>query len=223
VSLAPRFITLEGIEGAGKSTLARALAQELRARGMAVQLTREPGGTALAERLRTLVLERDAERISAPAETLLMFAARAIHLDNLIHPALQAGQWVLCDRFTDATRAYQGGGRGVDSELIERLAASVHAQLWPHRTLLLDLPVEQGLARARARRAAPDRFDDEDRRFFERVRAAYLDIAAAEPQRVRRLDANQSPEQVLQAALTALADLLPERRPEAGRDSDGGG
>jgi dTMP kinase len=217
----PCFITLEGIEGAGKSTLALALAQQLRELGVAVQLTREPGGTPLAERLRSVVLERGGERIGASAETLLMFAARAIHLDNLIYPSLRSGQWVLCDRFTDATRAYQGAGRGVDRELIERLAASVHPQLWPHRTLLLDLPVEQGLARARARRAAADRFDDEDRRFFERVRAAYLSIAAAEPQRVRRVDASQSPGQVLQAALSALADLLPERPPEAGTDNDG--
>jgi dTMP kinase len=116
---------------------------------------------------------------------------------------------VLCDRFTDATRAYQGAGRGVDSTLIERLALAVHAELWPHRTLLLDLPVELGLERARARRSAGDRFEEEDRRFFERVRQRYLEIAAAEPARVRVLDASASPPTLLAAALAALEDLAP--------------
>src|SRR6202051_5046910 len=136
MSAAARFISLEGIEGAGKSTLARALEATLVARGLTVKLTREPGGTPLAERLRALVLERGPERISAEAETLLMFAARAIHVENLIRPALCAGTWVICDRYTDATRAYQGAGRGVDGELIERLAQAVHPDLWPQRTLV---------------------------------------------------------------------------------------
>jgi dTMP kinase len=209
MSAAGRFISLEGIEGAGKSTLARALAATLTARGLAVRLTREPGGTPLAERLRTLVLERGAERISAEAETLLMFAARAVHVENLIRPALAQGEWVLCDRFTDATRAYQGAGRGVDAALIERLAQSVHGTLWPDRTLLLDLPVEEGLSRARRRSAAGDRFEDEDRRFFERVRARYLALAASEPARVRVLDAAGAPDDVAARALAAIADLLP--------------
>jgi dTMP kinase len=204
-----RFISLEGIEGAGKSTLARALEATLTERGLAVRLTREPGGTPLAERLRTLVLERGAERISAEAETLLMFAARAVHVENLILPALDRGEWVICDRFTDATRAYQGAGRGVDAALIERLAATVHGTLWPHRTLLLDLPVEVGLARARRRSAAGDRFEDEDRRFFERVRARYLALAASEPARMRVLDAGGAPDDVAGRALAAIADLLP--------------
>lgn len=204
-----KFITLEGIEGSGKSTLASALGQALRARGLTVQLTREPGGTPLAERLRALVLERGDEPIGVRSEALLMFAARAVHLENLIRPALQAGTWVVCDRFTDATRAYQGSGRGMSAELIERLADAVHADLWPHRTLLLDLPVEQGLARARSRGAGGDRFEDEDRRFFERVRSGYLKLAAAEPQRVRILDATASPERLACEALEALADLLP--------------
>jgi dTMP kinase len=209
MSAAGRFISLEGIEGAGKSTLARALAATLTARGLAVRLTREPGGTPLAERLRTLVLERGAERISAEAETLLMFAARAVHVENLIRPALAQGEWVLCDRFTDATRAYQGAGRGVDAALIERLAQSVHGTLWPDRTLLLDLPVEEGLSRARRRSAAGDRFEDEDRRFFERVRVRYLALAASEPARVRVLDAAGAPDDVAARALAAIADLLP--------------
>lgn len=206
---AGHFITLEGIEGAGKTSLARALEAALRERALHLLLTREPGGSPLAERLRSLVLERGEERIAPSAETLLMFAARSIHLENRIRPALAQGQWVLCDRFTDATRAYQGAGRGVDAALIEQLAHAVHADLWPQRTLLLDLSVEQGLARARARHAAGDRFEDESREFFERVRQGYLRIAAAEPGRVRILDAGQPPEPLLAAALAALADLLP--------------
>jgi dTMP kinase len=209
MNAAGRFISLEGIEGAGKSTLARALQATLAERGLSVVLTREPGGTPLAERLRTLVLERGAERISAEAETLLMFAARAVHVENLIRPALGRGQWVISDRFTDATRAYQGAGRGVDAALIERLAETVHANLWPHRTLLLDLPVETGLTRARRRSADGDRFEDEDLRFFERVRARYLALAAADPGRVRVLEAAGAPDQVTATALAAIADLLP--------------
>jgi dTMP kinase len=209
MSAAGRFISLEGIEGAGKSTLARALEATLVARGLTVKLTREPGGTPLAERLRALVLERGAERISAEAETLLMFAARAVHVENLIRPALSGGAWVICDRFTDATRAYQGAGRGVDAELIERLAHTVHGNLWPHRTVLLDLPVDTGLARAHKRAGAGDRFEDEDRRFFERVRARYLALAAAEPTRVRVVDAAQAPDRVTARAFDAIADLLP--------------
>jgi dTMP kinase len=209
MSAAGRFISLEGIEGAGKSTLARALETMLTERGLSVRLTREPGGTPLAERLRTLVLERGAERISAEAETLLMFAARAVHVENLIRPALGRGEWVICDRFTDATRAYQGAGRGVDTALIERLAQSVHGTLWPQRTLLLDLPVEVGLTRARRRSVAGDRFEDEDRRFFERVRARYLELAASEPARMRVLDAAGAPDSVAARAFAAIADLLP--------------
>jgi len=209
MSAAGRFISLEGIEGAGKSTLARALGAMLAGRGLAVRLTREPGGTPLAERLRTLVLERGAERISAEAETLLMFAARAVHVENLIRSSLAQGEWVVCDRFTDATRAYQGAGRGVDAALIERLAQTVHGTLWPDRTLLLDLPVEVGLTRARQRAAAGDRFEDEDRRFFERVRARYLALAASEPARVRVIDAAGAPDDVAARAFAAIADLLP--------------
>jgi dTMP kinase len=204
-----KFISLEGIEGAGKSTLARVLQAALQQRGLAVQLTREPGGTPLAEQLRSLVLARGAERISPEAETLLMFAARAIHLENLIRPALNSGTWVICDRFTDATRAYQGAGRGVDPELIEWLAATVHGDLWPQRTLLLDLPVEQGLSRAGKRAGKGDRFEDEDRRFFERVRARYLELASADSARVRVIDAAGAPESVAGRALEAIADLLP--------------
>jgi dTMP kinase len=203
-----QFISLEGIEGAGKSTLARALETALTERGLSVLVTREPGGSPLAERLRTLLLERDAERITPTAETLLMFAARSIHIENRIRPALEQGTWVICDRYSDATRAYQGAGRWVDAALIEELASAVHPALWPTRTLLLDLPVEQGLARARGRKGGGDRFEDEDRRFFERVRARYLKLAADEPQRVRVIDATLPPEMVTAGALAALADLV---------------
>jgi dTMP kinase len=204
-----RFISLEGIEGAGKSTLAHALESALRERGVPVLLTREPGGSPLAERLRAIVLERGSEPIGPEAETLLMFAARSLHLAARVRPALARGEWVLCDRFTDATRAYQGAGRGVDAALIESLAQAVHGDLWPQRTLLLDLPVEAGLARARARRGEGDRFEDETRAFFERARTRYLQLAAEEPQRVRLIDAQREPQGVLSQALAALADLLP--------------
>jgi dTMP kinase len=205
-----RFITLEGGEGAGKSTLAAALAAELRRRGLRVDATREPGGTPLAERVRALVLERGEEPIDLTAETLLMFAARSIHLKNRIRPALAAGSWVLCDRFTDASHAYQGAGRGVPGTFIDALAHAVQQGLQPDRTLLLDVPVAVGLARARARGAGADRFESEREAFFTRVRDEYLRRAACEPERFRVLDATLSPEALLQAALAALADWLPE-------------
>jgi dTMP kinase len=203
------FISFEGIEGAGKSTVVHALEQELSGRGIDVLVTREPGGTPLAEALRELLLRPDTERISPTAETLMMFAARALHVDNRIRPALEAGRWVLCDRFTDASYAYQGWARGVPGEFIGQLAQAVHGGLWPERTLLFDLPVDVGLERARSRAGAPDRFETERREFFEGVRAAYLERARAEPARIRVLDATQPAHRVLDAALAALADLLP--------------
>ncbi len=183
------LITLEGIEGAGKSTLAAWASQWLRSRGARVRLTREPGGTELAERVRRIALEPGPERVCADAETLLMFAARAIHLTNLIRPALARGEWVVCDRFTDATRAYQGAGRGVDAAWIEALAEHVHPDVTPTCTLLLDVPVAVGLERARARRAGTDRFESETQGFFERIRAGYLALARAAPQRIQIIDA----------------------------------
>ena len=203
-----RFITLEGVEGAGKSTVARALQAALLQRGAQVLLTREPGGTPVAEALREILLRRGAEHINAAAETLLMFAARAVHLDNAIRPALAAGQWVICDRYTDATYAYQGAARGVEASLIDRLAATVHADLWPDRTLLLDLPVAVGLQRAR-QRAAADRFEAQQQDFFERVRTAYLARAVADPARIRVIDARPGEAEVSASALAAIADLLP--------------
>jgi len=202
------FITLEGIEGAGKSTVARALVEAIGARGLGVELTREPGGTPLAEQLRTVLLARGGEPMAPVAETLLMFAARSVHVENRIRPALARGLWVVCDRFTDATHAYQGGGRGVDGALINALAQAVHGHAQPDRTLLLDLPVELGLARTRSRGAAADRFEQEPAAFFERVRARYLARAAAEPSRFRLIDASLSLPQVQAAAVDAIDDLL---------------
>jgi len=204
-----QLITLEGIEGAGKSTIARALQAELEQRGLPVLLTREPGGTPLAERMRELVLSRETETLSPVTETLLMFAARAVHLDNAVRPALAAGRWVLCDRFTDASYAYQGAGRGVSAALLDQLAAAVHGDLWPARTLLLDVSVDTGLARTRQRAGAPDRFEAERPAFFERVRGAYLQRAAADPDRIRVIDAQLPAAQVVAACLAAMDDLLP--------------
>jgi dTMP kinase len=172
-------------------------------------LTREPGGTPLAERVRELVLARGDEAVDPVAELLLMLAARALHLGNLIRPALEAGRWVVCDRFTDATRAYQGAGRGLDATLIETLAAAVQRGLEPDRTLLLDVPVEVGLARAQRRAHGGDRFEDETRRFFERVRSGYLAVARAAPERCRVIDASADAPAVIAAAWRALSDIMP--------------
>lgn len=200
-----RFITLEGIEGAGKSSLQRALAEQLIARGHQVEVTREPGGTPLAEQIRELVLARRAEGMPPAAETLLMFAARAAHVAGRIEPALARGAWVLCDRFTDTTRAYQGAGRALDAAAIEQLAAIAHPGLAPDLTLLLDLPPEAGLLRARSRPGATgDRFEDEQLGFFTRARARFLELAQREPGRVRVIDATQPPAAVLAAALREI-------------------
>lgn len=182
------FITVEGGEGAGKSSNLRWLGERLEAAGKPVLYTREPGGTELGEAIRGLLLGHRQEGMGEDAELLLMFAARAEHLRRRIRPALEAGSWVLCDRFTDASYAYQGAGRGVERAWIAQLETFVQGGLRPDLTLLLDLPVEIGLARARGR-SAPDRFESEDLAFFERVRQGYLEIARAEPQRVKVIDA----------------------------------
>jgi dTMP kinase len=207
--MAGRFITLEGIEGAGKTTVARFVREWLEQRGIPFVATREPGGTPLAERVREIVLNRGGESITPDTETLLMFAARGIHLANRIRPALAKGEWVVCDRFTDATRAYQGAGRGVDREWIEQLARAVHGDLQPDRTLLLDLPVAVGQARARARSgpAPTDRFEEEADVFFERVRAEYLRLARAEPRRFRIIDAARPLPEVEAGVAAALEDI----------------
>ncbi len=185
-----KFITFEGIEGVGKSTNIAHLTRALQSRGINVLTTREPGGTPMAERIRDLVAEHGDEAMPDIAELLLVFAARALHVNNVIEPALSAGTWVICDRFTDSSRAYQGGGRGLPQEDINRLAQWVHGDLRPDLTILLDTPVEVGMNRA-GRRNEPDRFESEQSEFFERVRATYLQLAEHEPQRFVVVDATR--------------------------------
>jgi len=199
------FITLEGGEGVGKSTNLAFVAALLRSAGHEVVTTREPGGTPLGERVRGWVLEGDHGSLSAEVETLLMFAARAEHLDKVIRPALAAGRSVVCDRFTDATFAYQGGGRGASRSLLDSLRREVQQGLEPDLTLLLDAPLEIGAARIAARTL--DHFEREARPFFERVRAAYLDLAARAPQRVTVIDASQ-PLEAVQSRIAAAIDAL---------------
>ena len=181
------FISLEGVEGVGKSTNVAFTADAVRRAGHDVVTTREPGGTALGERVREWILNGDHGKLSAEIETLLMFAARARHLDEVIRPALAAGRWVVCDRFTDATIAYQGGGRGASRTLLDSLKAEIQKGLEPDLTLLLDAPLEVGASRIGDRK--PDHFEREQRPFFERVRAAYLALAAQYPQRIKMIDA----------------------------------
>ncbi len=184
-----RFITLEGGEGAGKSTNLEYVRRHLEQAGCDVMVTREPGGTALGERIRTLLLDPDSE-IHADTELLLMFAARAQHLQEKVFPALERGMWVLCDRFTDATYAYQGGGRGLDERRIEVLEQWVQSEFKPDMTLLFDIPVEAGLERA-GRRGQLDRFEQERETFFNSVRQTYLDRAGNDPVRFRVIDASR--------------------------------
>ena len=201
------FITLEGPEGAGKSTNREYLAGRLRAEGIDVVLTREPGGTPLAESIRDLLLAPSDESMHADTELLLVFAARAQHLAQVIRPALARGDVVLCDRFTDATYAYQGGGRGLSQERIAVLEAFVQGQLRPDLTLVFDLPVEIGLARACAR-GQLDRFEQEGRAFFEAVRSTYLNRARAAPGRYRLVDAALPLAEVQQSLDALLPQLL---------------
>ena len=195
-----RFITFEGIDGAGKSTQIETVARCLRAEGQSLLLTREPGGSPLAERLRELVLHAPMDALT---EVLLVFAARRDHLCQVIEPALAAGQTVLCDRFTDATFAYQGGGRGFDRGLLERLEAEVQQGLQPELTLWFDLPPTQAAQRRSAGRAA-DRFEREDEAFYERVRAGYAARCAAAPQRFVRIEAGRARADVEAQVLAAL-------------------
>ncbi len=185
-----QFITFEGTEGVGKSTQLANAAEVLRGRGLEVVVTREPGGTPMAESIRELLLSPREEPVHETTELLLMFAARAQHLHTRILPALEAGQWVLCDRFTDATFAYQGGGRGVSQDRIAQLEQLVQGEVRPDHVILLDAPVEVGMARAR-HRGELDRFEQEAVSFFERIRATYLARAEAAPDRYHRVDASQ--------------------------------
>ncbi len=201
-----RFITLEGGEGVGKSTNLQFVKQLLEQRGIAVTVTREPGGTAIAEKIRDLLLAQHDESISSAAELLLVFAARAQHIQHVILPALQKGHWILCDRFTDATYAYQGGGRHLDMQTIAWLENMVQDGLRPDLTLLLDAPIEVGMQRAK-HRGKLDRFESEQREFFERVRQTYLQRAALDQKRYKVIDA-VLPLAEVQAQIVAAIDSL---------------
>ena len=205
-----KLITLEGGEGAGKSTLLAGLRDHLLARGVDLLQTREPGGTPLGEAVRAIVLDPAQRDMCADSELLLMFASRAQLVRECIEPALAAGRWVLCDRFTDASYAYQGGGRGVPHDRIATLETWATHNLTPDLTLLLDLPVATGRARA-AGRGEADRIEVEGDTFFERVRAAYRARAVAEPTRFRVIDATLTPADVLSAAIEATRHLFGER------------
>ena len=204
-----KFITIEGGEGVGKTTNIAFIEARLSAVGIDVRVTREPGGTALGEDIRGLLLGHRHDGMASDTELLLMFAARAEHLAKVIKPALAAGQWVLCDRFTDATYAYQGGGRGIAREHIEQLEQWVQGDLRPDLTVLLDVPIAVGLQRA-GERSAPDRFEREQSAFFERVRAAYLDLAQRYPQRFRIIDTTQSLDAVQRELGTVLDAYIVE-------------
>lgn len=205
-----RFITLEGTEGVGKSTNLRFIESVLQQHQIRYKLTREPGGTPLAEQVRELLLANRDEVVADDAELLLVFAARAQHLERVIRPTLAEECWVLCDRFTDATFAYQGGGRGLSKELIGQLETMVQRGLQPDLTILLDLPVEIGLARA-SQRGALDRFENERITFFEQVRKAYLERAAADPKRFAVIDASGTLEQVQEQIAVVLERYLQEQ------------
>jgi dTMP kinase len=202
------FITLEGGEGAGKSTNLTFVAEYLRTRGNDVVTSREPGGTPLGETIRSWILDGDHGALSAEVEALLMFAARARHLETVIRPALAGGKWVVCDRFTDATFAYQGSGRGADLQLLEALEAGVQRELQPDLTLLLDAPLEIGRRRIAARTL--DHFEREQQAFFERVRGGYLDRAKQHPERIRIVDA-AGPLDGVQRAIAVEIDALLRR------------
>lgn len=199
-----RFITIEGIEGTGKSTNLDFVTRLIEQHGFEVFRTREPGGTPMAEQIRQLLLDHGQEPVPPIAELLLFFASRSLHLENTIIPALNAGKWVLCDRFTDASRAYQGVGRGLGADRVEHLADWVQNGLEPDLTLLLDAPADIGMQRA-ASRGDGDRMDNETLAFYERVREAYLGLARAHPERFAVIDASRSLDQVQADIATAMA------------------
>jgi len=206
VSQRGRFITVEGIEGVGKSTNLGFVSSELRRAGHTVVETREPGGTPLGERIRELLLTPES-RIAPMTELLLMFAARAAHLEEIIRPALSSGKWVVCDRFTDASHAYQGGGRGLPAHTIDTLATVVQGELRPDLTLLLDVPLDVSAAR-QAGRGQRDRFEQESAEFFQRVRQAYLDLATRDSGRIRVIDASRPLATVQADIRRALGSVL---------------
>lgn len=202
-----RFITLEGVEGAGKSTALETVRAVIESTGVPLHVTREPGGTPLGERVRELLLSHEFTEMADDTEALLVFAARAQHLAERIRPMVEQGTWVLSDRFTDATYAYQGAGRGMPAERIAALEQWVQGDFRPDLTLILDLPVEEGLRRA-AGRSVPDRFEREPRKFFEAVRHCYLERAAAAPDRYRVIDASSPLDEVQQSIRTTLIRWL---------------
>ena len=202
-----RFITIEGTEGVGKTTNIEYIKQWLDTNHISFVSTREPGGTPLAEEIRELLLANREEKVCSKAELLMMFAGRSQHIDQVIEPQLAAGNWVLCDRFTDATYAYQGAGREMDSELIASLETMVQASMRPDLTLVLDVPVELGLERA-GKRSEPDRFELEKTDFFNRVRNAYLSMAEQNPQRYKIIDASKTLEVVQQQIAYTLNNFL---------------
>lgn len=202
-----RFITVEGVEGAGKTTCLNLLKAAIEACGIELVVTREPGGTQLGEELRELLLGHKHTGMSDDAELLMMFAARAEHLKQKIEPALNSGKWVLCDRFTDATYAYQGGGRELGMQRIADLETWVQGDRRPDMTVLMDLPVEQGLERA-GKRSQPDRFESEALAFFERVRTAYLAIASAQPERVKTVNASRTLDEVSASVSEVIEEYL---------------
>jgi len=210
---AGKLITLEGGEGVGKTTNLEMIARYLREQGKDVVVTREPGGTRLGEAIRSLLLDRETEPPDEMAELLMMFAARAQHLERLIRPALRARRWVLSDRFTDASYAYQGGGRGIDRTRIQTLEEWVQGSVRPDLTLLLDAPPEVGLERTR-RRGAPDRFESERVAFFQKVRKEYRQLAAHFPERIKLVDASQ-PLAVVQSEIIGHLQCLLKRSPSS--------
>ncbi len=204
-----KFITLEGGEGVGKTTNVPFLRDYLESQGIPVTVTREPGGTLVAEKIRGLLLDKNSEDLTDQTEILLMFAARSQHLKKVIQPALAQGQWVLCDRFTDATYAYQGGGRGMSLAVIQWLENFVQGDLRPDLTLLLDIPVEIGMSRAKNRSVELDRFESEHSQFFNRIRQVYLQQAQHYPARIKVINADQPLESVQEQLIETLNNLLP--------------
>ncbi len=204
------FISLEGTEGVGKTTCLEFVLEFLKAADIPALATREPGGTPLGEHVRDWILDGNHGELSAETETLLMFAARALHVDEVIRPALQSGTWVVCDRFSDATVAYQGGGRRADLGWIASLREVVHADVEPDLTLLLDAPVNIGLTRIQAR--TPDHFEREDGNFFARVRTAYLELARSEPERIKVVDSAAALPEVRRSIKRLLTAFLSRYR-----------
>jgi len=202
-----KFISVEGIEGVGKSTNIDVVVRRIEAAGHKVLTTREPGGTPFAEDIREILMNRNDEPIPEIAEVLLMFAARSFNVNNVIVPALEAGTWVVCDRFTDSSRAYQSGGRGIPMETIDMVADWVHGDTWPDVTILLDAPVEVGMERA-GKRSAPDRFEQERHDFFQRVRECYLQIAAREPDRFVVIDTTRDIDEVSSDVANLIDQIL---------------